>query len=187
VAGMSMKKKVPLITLSAVLLAAFLFGSTFSGSNSAAFASSYTSEKCKDAASKISDKADAQVSKDVCGIELSRDSPTLKLKDKEINEQVPMEFPYQPASASSNSKVLSLVEFTLLQSEVDQVSQYLLDHHWTVTAIHNHQFFETPRLIYLHAEKQDNLDDVLKEIRNALDALVMIIIARNYDNYTNNE
>jgi pentose-5-phosphate-3-epimerase len=98
-----------------------------------------------------------------------------------------MEFPYQPASASSNSKVLSLVEFTLLQSEVDQVSQYLLDHHWTVTAIHNHQFIETPRLIYLHAEKQDNLDDVLKEIRNALDALVMIIIARNYDNYTNNE
>jgi hypothetical protein len=57
---------------------------------------------------------DAQVSKDVCRIELSRQSPILKLKDKEINEQMPMEFPYQPASASSNSKVLSLVEFTLL-------------------------------------------------------------------------
>ena len=65
-----------------------------------------------------------QVSKDVCGIELSRESPTLKLNDKEINEQVPMEFPYQPASASSNSKVLSIVEFTLLQSEVDDVNQY---------------------------------------------------------------
>jgi Domain of Unknown Function (DUF1259) len=162
-------KKVSFITLSAVLLASFLFGSTFAGSNSAAFAASDTSEKCKDAAAKISDKADAQVSKDVCGIELSRDSPTLKLKDKEINEQVPMEFPYQPASASSNSKVLSLVEFTLLQSEVDDVNQYLLDNHWTVTAIHNHHFFENPRLIYLHAEKQDNLDNVLHEIRNALE------------------
>jgi hypothetical protein len=161
-------KKVFLVTLSAVVLAAFLFGSTFAGSNSPAFASSDT-EKCKDAAEKISDKADAQVSKNVCGIELSRDSPTLKLKDKEINEQVPMEFPYQPASASSNSKVLSLVEFTLLQSEVDDVNQYLLDNHWTVTAIHNHQFFENPRLIYLHAEKQDNLDNVLHEIRNALE------------------
>jgi len=163
-------KKVSLITLStAVLLAAFLFGSTFSGSNSAAFASSDASEKCKDSAEKISDKADAQVSKDVCGIELSRESPTLKLKDKEINEQVPMEFPYQPASASSNSKVLSIVEFTLLQSEVDDVNQYLLDNHWTVTAIHNHHFYDHPRLIYLHAQKQDNLDDVLHEIRNALE------------------
>jgi Domain of Unknown Function (DUF1259) len=165
-----MIKKVPLITLSAVILAAFLFGSTFTGSsNSAAFASSDTLEKCKDAAAKISDKAEASVSNDVCGIELSRDSPTLKLKDKQINEQVPMEFPYQPASASSNSKVLSIVEFTLLQSEVDQVNQYLLDNHWTVTAIHNHHFDENPRLIYLHAQKQDNLDDVLKEIRNALE------------------
>jgi hypothetical protein len=41
--------------------------------------------------------------KNVCDIELSRDSPTLKLKDEVINEQVPMEFPYQPASDSSNS------------------------------------------------------------------------------------
>jgi pentose-5-phosphate-3-epimerase len=80
-----------------------------------------------------------------------------------------MEFQYQPASDSSNSKVLSPVEFTLLQSEVDDVNQYLLDNHWTVTAIHNHQFFENPRLIYLHAEKQDNLDNVLHEIRNALE------------------
>jgi enoyl-[acyl-carrier-protein] reductase (NADH) len=62
---------------------------------------------------------------------------------------------------------LSLVEFTLLQSEVDDVNQYLLDNHWTVTAIHNHHFFENPRLIYLHAEKQDSLDNVLHEIRNA--------------------
>ena len=57
---------------------------------------------------------DAQVSKDVCGIELLCQSPMLKLKDKEITEHMPMEFPYQPASASSNSKALSLVEFTLL-------------------------------------------------------------------------
>jgi hypothetical protein len=85
---------------------------------------------------------DAQVSKDVCGIELLCQSPMLKLKDKEITEQMPMEFPYQPASASSNSKALSLVEFTLLESEVDQVIQCLLDNHRTVTAIHNHHFYE---------------------------------------------
>ena len=87
--------KLSLVTLStAVLLAVFLFGSTFASSNSGAFASSDASEKCKDSAKKISDNAEASVSDNVCGIELSRESPTLKLKDKEINEQVPMEFPY---------------------------------------------------------------------------------------------
>jgi uncharacterized protein (UPF0333 family) len=68
---MSMRKKVSLITLlAAVLFAAFLFGSTFANSNSAAFAAaaaaaaaaSDASEKCKDAAAKISDKAEAQKS-----------------------------------------------------------------------------------------------------------------------------
>ena len=78
-----------------------------------------------------------------------------------------MEFPYQPASASSSKNVFELAEFTLLQSEVNKVNQYLEDHHWTVTAIHNHQF-EYPTLIYLHAQKQDNRDSLLQDIRNAL-------------------
>lgn len=79
-----------------------------------------------------------------------------------------MEFPYQPASASPGKNVFELAEFTLLQSEVNKVNQYLEDHHWTVTAIHNHQFFEHPTLIYLHAQKQDNRDSLLQDIRNAL-------------------
>ena len=132
------------------------------------FAASETSSECKDAAQKISSKAEARQSKDVCGIELSRDSPTLTLLGKKINDQVSMEFPYQPASASSTSQVLMLAEFTLLQNEVNQVNQYLLNQHWTVTAIHNHWLFESPRLMFLHAQKQDNLNTVLQEIRNAL-------------------
>lgn len=133
-----------------------------------AFAASETSQACKDAAQKISHKAEPHQSNNVCSIELSRDAPTLNLFGKKINDQVSMEFPYQPASASSTSQVLMLAEFTLLQNEVDHVNQYLLNHHWTVTAIHNHQFFESPSLIYLHAQKQDNLNTILQEIRNAL-------------------
>ena len=125
-------------------------------------------KQCEDAAKQISDKAEAHQSDNVCGIELSRDSPTLNLFGKKINEQVSMEFPYQPASASSSSKVLMLAEFTLLQSEVDKVNQYLLDHHWTVSAIHNHWFDESPRLIFLHAQKQDSLNNILNEVRGAL-------------------
>jgi Domain of Unknown Function (DUF1259) len=61
-----------------------------------------------------------------------------------------------------------LTEFTLVQSEVDKINQYLRDHHWTVTAIHNHWFDENPRLIFLHAQKQDNLDKILQYVKNAL-------------------
>jgi uncharacterized protein DUF1259 len=154
--------------LTVVVLTTFVLGATFTSGSKLALAASDTSQQCKDSADKISSKAEAHQSNNVCGIELSRDSPTLTLSGKKINDQVSMEFPYQLASASSGSQVLMLAEFTLLQSEVDQVSQYLQDHHWTVTAIHNHQFFESPRLIYLHAQTQSNLDNVLQDIRNAL-------------------
>ena len=161
-----MKKSIPAISLSSIILATILVGTVFN-SPKLAFATE-TSKECEDAAKKISDKAEAHQSNNVCGIELSRDSPTLSLYGKKINDQVPMEFPYQPASASSGSKVLMLSEFTLLQSEVDKVNQYLLDHHWTVSAIHNHWFDENPRLIFLHAQKQDDLNNLLNEVRGAL-------------------
>jgi hypothetical protein len=41
-----------------------------------------TSKECEDAAKQISDKAETHQSNDVCGIELSRDSPTLNLFGK---------------------------------------------------------------------------------------------------------
>ena len=157
------------VPILSIIVAAILLSAMISAARPV-FASSDTSQACQDAAQKISNKAEAHQSNDVCGIELSRDSPTLTLFGKKINDQVSMEFPYQPASASSsNSQVLMLAEFTLLQSEVDQVNQFLLDQHWTVSAVHNHWLFENPRLIFLHAEKQGDLGNILQDIRNALE------------------
>ena len=158
--------KVSLTTAAAVIVSTLPIGPALTGRSRLALAD--FSSECKNSADKISSKAEAHQSNNVCGIELSLDSPTLNLFGKKINDQVPIEFPYQPASASSNSQVLMLSEFTLLQSEVDKVNQYLRDHHWTVSAIHNHWFDENPRLIFLHAQKQDNLDNVLSEVRGAL-------------------
>ena len=149
-----------------VIVSTLIIGPALTGSSRLALAD--TSSECKNSADKISSKAEAHQSNNVCGIELSRESPNLTLSGKKINDQVPMEFPYQPASASSNSQVLMLTEFTLLQTEVDKVNQYLRDHHWTVSAIHNHWFDESPRLIFLHAQKQDNLGSILSEVRGAL-------------------
>ena len=167
----TMKRNVSTLSLTmaaVVVLSTLIIGPALTTSSRLAIAASDTSSECKNSADKISSKAEAHQSNNVCGIELSRDSPTITLSGKKINEQIPMEFPYQPASASSNSQVLMLAEFTLLQSEVDKVNQYLRDHHWTVSAIHNHWFNESPRLIFLHAQKQDNLDNVLNEVRGAL-------------------
>jgi hypothetical protein len=112
-----------------------LIGPALTGSSNLrlAFAASDTSIECKNAADKISSKAEARQSNNVRGIELSRDSLTLNLFGKKINDQVPMEFPYQLASATSSSQVLMLAEFTLVQPEVHKVNQYLRDHHWTVS------------------------------------------------------
>jgi hypothetical protein len=81
-----MKKTILAITLSSIILATNLVGALFNSSK-LAFATE-TSKECGDAAKKISDKAEAHQSDNVCGIELSRDSPTLNLFGKKINEQV---------------------------------------------------------------------------------------------------
>jgi hypothetical protein len=39
----------------------------------------------------------------------------------------------------------------------------------TVTAIHNRQFFENPRLIYLHAQKEGDLNNLLEDFKDASD------------------
>jgi hypothetical protein len=162
-------KRTIFVPILSTILSIVLLSAMINAARPAIAAASDTSQECKDAAQKISSKAEAHQSNDVCGIELSRDSPILTLFGKKINDQVSMEFPYQPASASSNSQVLMLAEFTLLQSEVDNVNQFLLDHHWTVSAVHNHWLFENPRLIFLHAEKQGDLNSILQDIRNALE------------------
>jgi hypothetical protein len=62
----------------AVVMCALLIGPAFTNSSlRLAFAASDTSKECKDAADKISGKADASQSDNVCDISLSRDSTTI--------------------------------------------------------------------------------------------------------------
>ncbi len=130
--------------------------------------------KCNDAAKKISKNADGHASGNVCEIGLSRDSPIIMLSTKQgvsnekINELTSMEYKYQPSSASSTNKVLMLAEFQLKQTEVNNVQKTLLNNGWMVTAIHNHELLENPLMIYLHAQKSDNLNNILKDVKDVL-------------------
>lgn len=65
-------------------------------------------------------------------------------------------------------KAATTGDFVLLANEVNPVVHALTEHEITVTAIHNHMLFETPRLFYLHFW---GYDDPLKLARGLKAAL----------------
>ncbi len=155
----------------AVIATLFVASGFFGISHRMAFATSDEEEeenKCMGAAKQISDDADGHASSNVCEIGLARGSPTIKLLGHEANDLTNNEFKYQKASASGSDKVLFIAEIQLLQDEVDSVQKSLADKDWEVTAIHNHELHEDPLMIFLHAQKSDNLDQLLHDIRDVL-------------------
>jgi DNA polymerase III delta prime subunit len=57
---------------------------------------------------------------------------------------------------------------SLFMLEIEKGMQYEVYFTEGAATIHNHWFDESPRLIFLHAQKQDNLDNILREVRGAL-------------------
>jgi Domain of Unknown Function (DUF1259) len=171
-----MNKKQVTVSASAVALAMLFIAAAFIGNmQSTAVAASSNNksnsdeqDKCIEAAKKISNDADGHASSNVCEIGLARGSPTIKLLGQEANDLTDNEFKYQKASASGNDNVLFLAEIQLVQNEVGPVEKSLIDKGWEVTAIHNHELHEDPLMIFLHAQKSDNLDILLQDIRNVL-------------------
>jgi hypothetical protein len=75
-----------------------------------------------------------------------------KEKIKEKGMEVP---PYLGMANSVNlqmvgNKAATTGDFVLIGSEVNLVVKELVDHGLTVTAIHSHMLFESPRLFFLH-------------------------------------
>ncbi len=60
-------------------------------------------------------------------------------------------------------------DFVLLADEVNPVVQALLSHNITVTAVHSHMLFESPRLIFLHFWSVDDPIALAKGLKAALD------------------
>ena len=174
VARIAMMNRKVTTSASAVVVLAMLFVATRFSSvgQSLAFAQSSSNsdeeQKCEDAAKKISDKAEGHASSNVCEIGLARDSPTITLLGQKANDLTDNEFKYQKASASGNDNVLFLAEIQLTQNEVHSVEKSLIDKGWEVTAIHNHELREDPLMIFLHAQKSDNRDNLLQDIRDVL-------------------
>ena len=62
-------------------------------------------------------------------------------------------------------------DLVLLEDEVNPVMSALLDNGLEVTALHNHFFFETPRIFYMHVHGHGKAADLARMAKPALDLI----------------
>jgi hypothetical protein len=62
-------------------------------------------------------------------------------------------------------------DLALLEDEVNPVMSALLDNGLEVTAVHNHFFFESPRIYYMHVHGHGKAADLAKMAKPALDLI----------------
>lgn len=62
-------------------------------------------------------------------------------------------------------------DLVLLEDEVSPVMSALLDHGLEVTALHNHFFWETPRVFYMHVMGHGRAMDLANQAKPALDLI----------------
>jgi hypothetical protein len=62
-------------------------------------------------------------------------------------------------------------DLVLLEDEVNPVMSALLDHGLEVTALHNHFFFETPRIFYMHVHGHGKASDLAARVKPAVDLI----------------
>jgi hypothetical protein len=62
-------------------------------------------------------------------------------------------------------------DLVLLEDEVNPVMSALLDNGLEVTALHNHFFFESPRIFYMHVHGHGKPDDLARMAKPAVDLI----------------
>src|SRR5258706_13350379 len=62
-------------------------------------------------------------------------------------------------------------DLVLLEDEVNPVMSALLDNGLEVTALHNHFFFESPRIFYMHVHGHGKAADLAKRTKPAIDLI----------------
>src|SRR5256884_2440529 len=72
--------------------------------------------------------------------------------------------------ASDGNQVL-MGDLVLLQDEVNPVMSALVNAGLDVTALHNHFFFDEPRMFYMHVHGHGSTADLTKRIKPALDLI----------------
>src|SRR5215210_6269753 len=74
------------------------------------------------------------------------------------------------AKASDGMQVL-MGDLVLLQDEVNPVMSALLDNGFDVTALHNHFFWDEPRIFYMHVHGHGAAADLARKLKPAVDLI----------------
>lgn len=67
-------------------------------------------------------------------------------------------------------EVMIMGDLVLLQHEVQHIMAAALDHNIQITALHNHFFFEDPRVFFMHLEFEGSLVETVQGIKAIIDA-----------------
>ncbi|MEH7886565.1 DUF1259 domain-containing protein [Bacillus sp. JJ1609] len=79
-----------------------------------------------------------------------------------------MELVFNLVFEKVNNKTAVIGEFALLQEEVNPVIGELRKGNIDISALHNHMFFEEPRIMYLHFQGTGNMTQQAEAIKNAI-------------------
>jgi len=71
----------------------------------------------------------------------------------------------------AGGKDVMMGDLVLLQGEVNPVMSALLDNGLEVTALHNHFFFDEPRVVYMHVMGHANPADLARMVKPAVDLI----------------
>src|SRR5437588_6461669 len=62
-------------------------------------------------------------------------------------------------------------DLVILQDEVNPVMSALLENGLEVTAVHNHFFWDEPKIYYMHVHGMGSAEDLARKVKPALDLI----------------
>lgn len=75
------------------------------------------------------------------------------------------------AFTGTNDKALTMGDTVLFEDEVNQVMSAALENGLSVTALHNHFFFDQPKVYFMHIEGQDSIEKLATAVRKVYDKI----------------
>jgi hypothetical protein len=80
-------------------------------------------------------------------------------------------------TAGDMNMTVLMGDLVLTEDEVNPVMSALLDNGLAVTALHNHFFWETPRIFYMHVHGHGNVADLTRKVKPAVDLMMKNVAA----------
>ena len=146
-------------------LSSALFGSLMSASLASAQSMPPEYEAVMSTLAKKGDYKDG-----VLKVNVPRGDLSVKIADRTV--PTPFGFGGWVAFAKAEDKTeVVMGDLVLTEDEVNPVMSALLDNGLEVTALHNHFFWEQPRIFYMHVHGRGTAADVAKRLKPAIDLI----------------